>query len=127
MALNNMTDSPDEKPKKRRYPQKLYQYVGPEKQYVGMFYRRIAEFDNDGNSWPKSESWKYEGMNDDDVFMISIPENHLQPPPHQKMFCEFNMMPANEDPIVGKDGIGGLTWCGSHAMFKEHFKEKGSQ
>ncbi len=122
-----MTDSPSDNPKNRKYPQKLYQYVGDEAQFKGMFYVRIAERDTDGNAWPKSEHWKYEGVNEDDVFMMSIWENHLQPPPHQKMLCSFEMRPENEDPNVGKNGIGGLFWCGSELQFKKDFKQKGRQ
>ena len=122
-----MTESPSDNPKNRKYPQKLYQYIGDEAQFKGMFYIRIAERDTDGNPWPKSEHWKFEAVNEDDVFMMSIWENHLQPSPHQKMLCSFEMRPENEDPVVGEKGIGGLLWLGSEVKFQKDFKQKGSQ
>lgn len=117
-----MTDSPsDNNPKNRKYSKKLFTYIGPQANLRGLKYIRIAEFDANGEPWPAGDAWKFD-MEQDEIFMISISENHLQPPPIQSIFCKFDLRPSNEEPIVGDEGIGGLIWFGNAESFKRDFK-----
>ena len=119
-------------PAGRKLPQKIYSYCGTSQPHLnGLLFQRLAEFDSskDGklskNKWPSSdEEWKYD-LGEDNVFLITIPQDHLQPPPLKKIFC--TVMETPEDYAVGDEGVGGFVWRGDSESFKRDFKQKGSQ
>ncbi len=126
MSLN----SPNPKGQKAGSP--LWQYVGTEQPELhSMLFMRIAEFDakKEGGAssekWPNpTDEWKY-GFGQETVFLMTIPQNHYQPPPCQKLFCSVIETP--EDYTVGTEGVGGFIWTGDETAFKRDFKQKGKQ
>lgn len=119
-------------PAGRKLPNKIYSYVGnSQPELRGLLFHRIAEFDSgkDGkqskNKWPAAEDeWKY-GFGQDTVFLMTIPQDHLQPPPLRKMFCSVIETP--EDYAVGDEGVGGFLYTATIEEFERDFKQKGSQ
>lgn len=119
-------------PSGRKLPNKIYQYCGTDQPELnGFLFQRIAEFDSgkDGkqskNKWPDStDEWKY-GFGQETVFLMTIPQDHLQPPPLRKIFCSVIETP--EDYAVGTEGVGGFIYCSTIEDFKRDFKQKGAQ
>lgn len=56
---------------------------------------------------------------------MTIPQDHLQPPPLRKMFCSVIETP--EDYAVGDEGVGGFLYTATIEEFERDFKQKGSQ
>ncbi len=109
--------------------QGLHKYVGPDKVLTNMFFVRLAEFCSGKNSkptkekWPSdSEAWKYD-LGDENIFMISIAENRLQPPHIQKIMAEVTE--TADDVEVSDDGLGGVIWNGNAEAFNKDFKKVG--
>lgn len=119
------------KPQGQKFPNKIYKYVGPQKELNNLWFQRIAEFepDKDGkpskNKWPNaSDEWKF-GFGQETVFLTTIERNDLQPPPLQKLFCSIIETPETVE--VGNQGVGGFIYSASLEEFKRDFQEKGSQ
>jgi hypothetical protein len=107
----------------------LYKYIGPHAELSNMFFNRLAEFCSNSKSrptkekWPsESEAWKYD-LGEENIFMISIMENYLQPPHIQKIMSKVTE--TADDVEVSEEGIAGLIWNGSQQDFEKDFKKVG--
>src|SRR6478736_5018430 len=94
-------------------------YVGPEKEFNGLFYSELEAPYKEGEEWKSGD--------DEPLVYMMTRERHEQIESRQPALVEVNLgsLEDIEDVTIGEEGWGGILWQGTKEDRNKHFKKLG--